>query len=99
MYTKVVLKNGLTILVEEFKSNPVVSIQTHIRAGFLNETDARRVGPHASSLPWYAGGPQTKTPELSNRTYMPSAVCSGSRWITRARNLKSLLLPLSGRGL
>jgi zinc protease len=36
--SKVVLKNGLTILVEEFKSNQLVSIQTYIRAGFLNET-------------------------------------------------------------
>jgi zinc protease len=40
--TKVVLKNGLTILVEEFKSKPVVSIQTHIRAGSLNETPQGR---------------------------------------------------------
>jgi zinc protease len=39
---KVVLKNGLTILVEEFKSNQVVSIQTYIRAGFLNETPGGR---------------------------------------------------------
>ncbi len=39
---KVVLKNGLTILVEEFKSKQVVSIQTYIRAGFLNETPEGR---------------------------------------------------------
>jgi len=40
--TKVMLKNGLTILVEEFKSKPVVSIQTYIRAGFLNESPKGR---------------------------------------------------------
>ena len=36
--TKVVLKNGLTILVEEFKSKSLVSIQTHIQAGALDES-------------------------------------------------------------
>lgn len=36
--TKVVLKNGLTILAEEFKSKPVVSIQTHIQAGAADES-------------------------------------------------------------
>jgi zinc protease len=39
---KVVLKNGLTILVEEFKSKQAVSIQTYVRAGFLNETPGGR---------------------------------------------------------
>ncbi|HTY62632.1 MAG TPA: pitrilysin family protein [Acidobacteriota bacterium] len=40
--TKLVLQNGLTILVEEFKSKPVVSIQTYIRVGSLNESPQNR---------------------------------------------------------
>lgn len=39
--TKIVLKNGLTILVEEFKSKSLVSIQTHIRVGALDESDSQ----------------------------------------------------------
>ena len=35
--TKLVLRNGLTILVEEFRSQPLVSIQAHIQGGTFNE--------------------------------------------------------------
>ncbi len=37
--TKLVLRNGLTILVEEYRSQPVVSIQAHIHAGSLHEPE------------------------------------------------------------
>jgi len=35
--TKLVLRNGLTILAEEFRSQPVVSVQAHIQTGSLHE--------------------------------------------------------------
>jgi zinc protease len=35
--TKVVLKNGLTILVDEYRTDPVVSIQAYVHSGFWNE--------------------------------------------------------------
>jgi zinc protease len=35
--TKIVLKNGMKVLVNEYKRNPVVSIQAYIHSGFLNE--------------------------------------------------------------
>jgi zinc protease len=35
--TKVVLKNGMTVLVNEYREQPVVSIQVRVRAGFLDE--------------------------------------------------------------
>jgi zinc protease len=35
--TKLVLKNGMTVLVNEYKAQPVVSIQILARAGFLDE--------------------------------------------------------------
>ncbi len=35
--TKMVLKNGLTVLVNEFRAHPVVSIQAYIKAGLLDE--------------------------------------------------------------
>ena len=35
--TKVVLKNGMTVLVNEFRAQPVVSMQLHVRAGTFDE--------------------------------------------------------------
>jgi zinc protease len=35
--TKVVLKNGTTVLVNEFRAQPIVSIRAEIRAGILDE--------------------------------------------------------------
>jgi zinc protease len=35
--TKLVLKNGMTVLVNEYKAHPVVSIQILVKAGFLEE--------------------------------------------------------------
>ncbi len=35
--TKVVLKNGMTVLVNEFRPQPVVSIQAYVGTGFLDE--------------------------------------------------------------
>ena len=35
--TKIVLKNGMKVIVNEFKRQPVVSIQAYVRAGFLDE--------------------------------------------------------------
>jgi zinc protease len=35
--TKIVLKNGMKVLVNEYKGHPVVSIQAYVHSGFLNE--------------------------------------------------------------
>src|SRR5512135_217980 len=35
--TKIVLKNGMTVLVNEFRIQPVVSMQLYVRAGFVDE--------------------------------------------------------------
>jgi zinc protease len=35
--TRVVLKNGMTVLVNEFKAQPVVTIQVYVRAGSLTD--------------------------------------------------------------
>jgi zinc protease len=39
-YSKVVLKNGLTVLLFERRDQPLVSILTYIKAGYLNELDS-----------------------------------------------------------
>lgn len=35
--TRVVLKNGMTVLVNEFRTQPVLSIQAHVEAGVLDD--------------------------------------------------------------
>lgn len=39
--SRLVLKNGMTVLVEEARSSPVVSVQAYVRAGSLQEPAAR----------------------------------------------------------
>ena len=41
-YTKVVLKNGLTLIVYERKDLPLVSISTYVKTGYLDEPDRLR---------------------------------------------------------
>jgi zinc protease len=35
--TKVVLKNGMTVLVDEYRIHPVVSLQVYVHAGYFND--------------------------------------------------------------
>ena len=37
--TKVILKNGLTVIVREQHAVPLVSITTHVKAGYFDEDD------------------------------------------------------------
>jgi zinc protease len=37
--TKVILKNGLTVLVNEYRANPVVDILTYVNSGSLNDPE------------------------------------------------------------
>src|SRR3954467_696938 len=37
--TKVILKNGLTVIVREQHATPLVSITTHVKAGYFDEED------------------------------------------------------------
>jgi zinc protease len=37
--TKVVLKNGMTILVNEYRANPVVDVLAYVKAGYQDEPD------------------------------------------------------------
>jgi zinc protease len=39
--TRVVLKNGMTVLVNEYRAQPVVSVQAFVQAGFLDEPPQR----------------------------------------------------------
>ncbi len=54
-YTKVVLKNGLTLIVYERKDLPLVSISTYVRTGYLNEPDKLRGIAHVVEHMFFKG--------------------------------------------
>jgi zinc protease len=54
-YTKVVLKNGLTLIVYERKDLPLVSISTHVKTGYLDEPDRLRGIAHVVEHMFFKG--------------------------------------------
>jgi zinc protease len=55
--TKAVLKNGMTVLINEYRAQPVVSVQAYIQAGIFNEP-AQHVGiARLLAGMLYRGGP------------------------------------------
>jgi zinc protease len=54
-YTKVVLKNGLTLVVYERKDLPLVSISTYVKTGYLAEPDRQRGIAHVIEHMFFKG--------------------------------------------
>ena len=54
-YTKVVLKNGLTLIVYERKDLPLVSISTYVKTGYLDEPDRLRGIAHVVEHMFFKG--------------------------------------------
>src|SRR6266404_739505 len=52
---RTVLPNGLTVLVQEDRSAPVVAIVTHVRAGYFDETDEQNGLAHALEHMFFKG--------------------------------------------
>lgn len=54
-YTKVVLKNGLTLIVYERKDLPLASISTYVKTGYLDEPDELRGIAHVAEHMFFKG--------------------------------------------
>src|SRR5215510_8379596 len=54
-YTRVVLKNGLTLVVYERKDLPLVSISTYVKTGYLDEPDQLRGIAHVAEHMFFKG--------------------------------------------
>src|SRR5205085_5010136 len=66
--TKVVLKNGLTVIVREQHAMPLVSITTHVKAGYFDEED--RVGgiSHVIEHMFFKGTAKRPVGEIARET-------------------------------
>ena len=66
--TKVVLKNGLTVIVREQHAVPLVSITTHVKAGYFDEED--RVGgiSHVIGHMFFKGTEKRPVGEIARET-------------------------------
>lgn len=67
-YTKVVLKNGLTLIVYERKDLPLVSISTYVKTGYLNEPDPLRGIAHVIEHMFFKGTPRRGVGEMAKET-------------------------------
>src|ERR1700738_1457678 len=56
---KTVLPNGLTVLVQEDRSAPVVAIVTYVKAGYFDETDDQQGLAHALEHMFFKGTAQS----------------------------------------
>jgi zinc protease len=67
-YTKVVLKNGLTLIVYERKDLPLVSISTYVKTGYLDEPDRLRGIAHVVEHMFFKGTPRRGVGAMAKET-------------------------------
>lgn len=94
--TKVVFKNGMTVLVNEYRAQPVVSIQAYVHAGFSRSRPRTRDW-HAFLQRWCKGERQTKAWGHFDKTFRRSAAFSEAPRISKIRNLGLLHHRLNGK--
>ncbi|MCI0417895.1 MAG: insulinase family protein [Acidobacteria bacterium] len=67
-YTKVVLKNGLTLIVYERKDLPLVSISTYVKTGYLDEPERLRGIAHVVEHMFFKGTARRGVGALAKET-------------------------------
>ncbi|HEY0929693.1 MAG TPA: pitrilysin family protein [Gemmatimonas sp.] len=65
---RTVLPNGLTVLVRRDRSAPVVSIVTHVKAGYFDETDDQVGIAHVLEHMYFKGTPTRGVGEIARET-------------------------------
>src|SRR6476646_5509295 len=66
--TKVVLKNGLTVLVREQQAVPLVSITTYVKAGYFDEDDRISGISHVIEHMFFKGTTKRPVGEIARET-------------------------------
>lgn len=66
--TRTVLDNGLTVLIQERRSAPVVAINTWVKAGYFNEPDSLTGISHLLEHMFFKGTEKRKVGELREET-------------------------------
>ena len=65
---RTVLPNGLTILIQEDRSAPVVAIVTHVKAGYFDETDEENGLSHALEHMYFKGTEKRGVGDIAKET-------------------------------
>ena len=65
---RTVLPNGLTVLIQEDRSSPVVSIVTYVKAGYFDETDEESGLSHALEHMFFKGTVKRGVGEIAKET-------------------------------
>jgi len=65
---RTVLPNGLTVLVQEDRSAPVVAIVTHVKAGYFDETDEENGLSHALEHMYFKGTAKRGVGDIAKET-------------------------------
>jgi zinc protease len=65
---RTVLPNGLTVLVQEDRSAPVVAIVTHVKAGYFDETDDENGLSHALEHMYFKGTGKRGVGDIAKET-------------------------------
>src|SRR5216110_287534 len=66
--TKVVLKNGLTVLVREQQAIPLVSVNTYVKAGYFDEDDRIAGISHVIEHMFFKGTSKRGVGEIARQT-------------------------------
>src|SRR5258708_6277846 len=65
---RTLLPNGLTVLVQEDRSAPVVAIVTYVKAGYFDETDEQNGLAHALEHMFFKGTEKRGVGEIAKET-------------------------------
>jgi len=97
--TKVILKNGLTVLVREQQAVPLASVTTYVKAGYFNEDDRISGISHVIEHMFFKGTSKRGVGEIARQTQALGGYLNASTYYDRtvyhtevpAENLKQAL--------
>ncbi|HSU87878.1 MAG TPA: pitrilysin family protein, partial [Terriglobia bacterium] len=81
--TKVILKNGLTVLVREQQAMPLVSISTYVKAGYFDEDDRISGISHVIEHMFFKGTAKRHVGEIARETHGLGGYLNASTYYDR----------------
>jgi len=76
--TRYVLKNGLTVIIRERHSSPLVAVTTYVKAGYFNETDEVAGLAHLMEHMFFKGTPTRPIGTIATETRRLGGVLNAS---------------------
>jgi zinc protease len=81
--TKVILKNGLTVLIREQQAMPLVSINTYVKAGYFDEDDRISGISHVIEHMFFKGTAKRHVGEIARETHGLGGYLNASTYYDR----------------